>query len=94
MQRFDYATLVLYGHETPVAVFRAFARTPFEVDVIRELTKRGNLDDVLAGLFAAKKVGMAPIKVNAVIIRGTNDDEILDLVEFARTNGFEMRLVV
>ena len=57
------------------------------------LTKRGNLDDVLAGLFAAKKTGMAPIKVNAVIIRGTNDDEILDLVEFARTNGFEMRFI-
>jgi len=57
------------------------------------LTKRGNLDDVLAGLFAAKKIGMAPIKVNAVIIRGTNDDEILDLVDFARTNGFEMRFI-
>jgi GTP 3',8-cyclase len=57
------------------------------------LTKRGNLDEVLAGLFAAKKAGMSPIKVNAVIIRGTNDDEILDLVEFARTNGFEMRFI-
>src|SRR5207253_6822431 len=36
------------------------------------LTKRGNLAEVLAGLFAAQKTGMAPIKVNAVIIRGTN----------------------
>src|SRR5262245_51554985 len=35
------------------------------------LTKRGNLEDVLGGLFAAKKAGMSPIKVNAVIIRGT-----------------------
>ena len=57
------------------------------------LTKRGNLDDVLAGLFAAKKAGMSPIKVNAVMIRGTNDDEILDLVDFARRNGFEMRFI-
>jgi cyclic pyranopterin phosphate synthase len=57
------------------------------------LTKRGNLDDVLKGLFAAKKIGMAPIKLNAVIIRGTNDDEILDLVEFGRANGFEMRFI-
>jgi cyclic pyranopterin phosphate synthase len=62
-------------------------------DRFTALTKRGNLDDVLAGLFAAKKVGMAPIKVNAVIIRGTNDDEILDLVEFARNNGIEMRFI-
>jgi cyclic pyranopterin phosphate synthase len=57
------------------------------------LTKRGNLDEVLKGLFAAKKAGMAPIKINAVIIRGTNDDEILDLVGFARDNGFEMRFI-
>jgi cyclic pyranopterin phosphate synthase len=64
-----------------------------KADRFTALTKRGNLDEVLAGLFAAKKAGMAPIKVNAVIIRGTNDDEILDLVEFARTNGCEMRFI-
>jgi len=57
------------------------------------LTKRGNLEEVLAGLFAAKKTGMNPIKINAVIIRGTNDDEILDLVEFSRANGFEIRFI-
>jgi cyclic pyranopterin phosphate synthase len=62
-------------------------------DRFKELTKRGNLADVLAGIFAAKKVGMEPIKLNAVIIRGTNHDEILDLVEFARNNGFEMRFI-
>jgi len=64
-----------------------------KTDRFAALTKRGNLDDVLGGLFAAKKSGMSPIKVNAVIIRGTNDDEILDLVDFARTNGFEMRFI-
>src|SRR5262249_22322723 len=47
----------------------------------------------LAGIFAAKSVGMSPIKLNAVIIRGTNDDEVLELVEFARSNGFEMRFI-
>jgi cyclic pyranopterin phosphate synthase len=57
------------------------------------LTQRGNLDDVLKGLFAAKKAGFSPIKINAVIIRGTNDDEIIDLVEFARQNSFEMRFI-
>src|SRR4029078_2893841 len=57
------------------------------------LTKRGNLDEVLAGIAAAKRVGMAPVKLNAVVIRGTNDDEILDLVEFARNNGCEMRFI-
>jgi cyclic pyranopterin phosphate synthase len=63
------------------------------VDRFTALTKRGNLDEVMAGIFAAKKVGMSPIKLNAVVIRGTNDDEIIDLVEFARTNGFEMRFI-
>jgi cyclic pyranopterin phosphate synthase len=64
-----------------------------KADRFRELTKRGNLDDVLKGLFAAKGVGMSPIKINAVVIRGINDDEILDLAAFARDNGFEMRFI-
>ena len=64
-----------------------------KADRFREMTKRGNLDDALKGLFAAQKAGMKPIKINAVIIRGINDDEILDLVGFARDNGFEMRFI-
>src|SRR5215470_4898836 len=62
-------------------------------DRFTALTKRGNLDDVVRGLFAAKKAGFNPIKINAVVIRGTNDDEIVDLVEFARQNSFEMRFI-
>jgi cyclic pyranopterin phosphate synthase len=64
-----------------------------KADRFRDLTKRGNLDDVLKGLFAAQKAGMSPIKINAVVIRGINEDEILDLVGFARENGFEMRFI-
>jgi GTP 3',8-cyclase len=64
-----------------------------KVNRFKELTKRGDLDKVLEGLFAAKRVGMAPIKINAVIIRGLNEDEILDLVSLARENGFEMRFI-
>src|SRR5215475_13150253 len=41
-----------------------------QADRFKELTKRGNLEDVLGGIFAAKKIGMTPIKLNAVIIRG------------------------
>lgn len=62
-------------------------------DRFRAITQRGDLDIVLKGLFAAKSVGMAPIKINAVVIRGFNDDELIDLVAFARTNGFEMRFI-
>src|SRR6185295_2164692 len=59
----------------------------------RKITQRGELQPVLDGLAAAKAVGMNPIKVNAVIIRGFNDDELLDLVEFGRHHNFEMRLI-
>jgi len=62
-------------------------------DRFRKITQRGELQPVLEGLAAAKAVGMNPIKINAVIIRGFNDDELLDLVEFGRTHNFEMRLI-
>ncbi|MEK7378848.1 MAG: GTP 3',8-cyclase MoaA, partial [Candidatus Binatota bacterium] len=53
----------------------------------------GDLDKVLEGLFAAKSGGLGPIKINAGIERGVNDDDILDLVEFSRENGFSMRFI-
>ena len=59
----------------------------------KQITKRGDLSKVLEGLFAAKKLGLHPIKINAVIERGVNDDDIIPLVEFARENGFSMRFI-
>lgn len=57
------------------------------------ITKRGDLDKVLEGLFAAKRAGLGPIKINAVIERGLNDADILPLVEFAREHDFAMRFI-
>jgi len=62
-------------------------------DRFRKITQRGELQPVLDGLNAAKAVGMAPIKINAVVIRGFNDDELIDLVAFGREHGFEMRFI-
>jgi cyclic pyranopterin phosphate synthase len=59
----------------------------------KRITKRGDLARVLEGLFAAKSEGLGPIKINAVIERGVNDDDIIELVEFARTHGFSMRFI-
>src|ERR1044072_2809684 len=59
----------------------------------KRITKRGDLARVLEGLFAAKAEGLGPIKINAVIERGVNDDDIIELVEFARTHGFSMRFI-
>lgn len=59
----------------------------------RQITQRGNLDKVLEGLFAAKRCGINPIKINAVIERGVNDAEILDLIEFGKKHAFGIRFI-
>jgi len=83
-----------------VAVFKAagLKRINVSVDTLnpekfKEICKRGDLDKVLEGLFAAQKQGLRPIKVNAVIERGVNDDDIVELVEFSRQHGFFMRFI-
>jgi len=62
-------------------------------DKFKQITKRGDLNKVLEGLFAAKELGLHPIKINAVIERGVNDDDIIPLVEFCREHGFSMRFI-
>ena len=64
-----------------------------DADKFKRMTKRGDLNKVLEGIFAAKTTGLAPIKLNAVVERGVNDDDILPLVEFSRQNGFGMRFI-
>ena len=54
---------------------------------------RGALQRVLAGIEAAAAAGLAPVKVNAVIVRGFNDDEIPDFARFARDRGLIMRFI-
>ena len=64
-----------------------------EADKFKLMTKRGDLTKVLDGIFAAQRAGLAPIKLNAVVERGVNDDDILPLVEFSREHGFGMRFI-
>jgi cyclic pyranopterin phosphate synthase len=59
----------------------------------KRMTKRGDLARVLDGIFAAKEQGLKPIKLNAVVERGVNDDDIIPLVAFSRENGFAMRFI-
>lgn len=55
-----------------------------KADRFRALTRHGELRDVLAGIHAARAAGFKRIKLNSVILRGRNDDEVLDLVNMAR----------
>jgi GTP 3',8-cyclase len=64
-----------------------------DAEKFKRMTKRGDLAKVLEGIFAAKKHGLEPIKLNAVIERGVNDDDVVPLVEFCRENGFAMRFI-
>jgi cyclic pyranopterin phosphate synthase len=62
-------------------------------DRFARLTRRDALPDVLAGLDAARRAGFSDLKIDAVISRGDNDDEIVDLLEFARDLGAEIRFI-
>ena len=57
------------------------------------MTRRDELDNVLAGIAAAKDAGFDPVKINTVVERGTNDDEIVDLARFGRDEGVEVRFI-
>jgi GTP 3',8-cyclase len=57
------------------------------------IRRRGVLADVLRGMDAAEAAGLTPLKVNVVLLRGTNDDEILDFASFARTTGRVVRFI-
>lgn len=59
----------------------------------RELTRTGDLRVVLAGIDAACNAGFDAIKLNSVILRGRNDDEVLDLVEFARARAIDISFI-
>ena len=58
-----------------------------------QMTRRDELANVLAGISEAQIAGFAPVKVNAVIERGANDDEILDLARYGRDNNVEVRFI-
>ena len=59
----------------------------------RSLTRRDRLDDVLAGLDAAARAGLTPVKVNAVAMRGINDVDAPDLLQWCLDRGYELRFI-
>jgi GTP 3',8-cyclase len=59
----------------------------------RRITGVDKLAEVLTAIEAAQRAGLNPVKINAVIVRGWNDDEIADLAKFARENAVSMRFI-
>src|SRR3989454_7523976 len=62
-------------------------------NVFKQMTGVDVLDRVLEGIEAAKHAGLQPIKINAVIVRGHNDDEVADFAAFAREHDIKMRFI-
>ena len=62
-------------------------------DVFVQLARRDRLDDVLSGLAAAAEEGLAPVKVNTVLMRGVNDHEAPALLRFCLAQGYQLRFI-
>jgi cyclic pyranopterin phosphate synthase len=58
-----------------------------------ELTRRDDLDKVLDGIDAAIEAGLDPVKINVVLMRGVNEDEIVDFATFGRERGVTVRFI-
>lgn len=73
-------------------------RVTVSLDSLRQdrflaLTRRDRLDQVLVGIDAAVAAGLRPVKINVVLVKGVNDDEIVDLARFGRERGATVRFI-
>jgi len=89
------ATLRLIAEELKAA---GLARINISLDTLQQekflkITRRDHLANVIDGIDAAVQAGFAPVKVNAVIQRGVNDDEIIALASFGREKQIEVRFI-
>jgi cyclic pyranopterin phosphate synthase len=89
------ATLRLIAEELKSA---GLSRINISLDTLQQekflkITRRDHLANVIDGIDAAVQVGFAPVKVNAVIQRGVNDDEIVALASFGREKQIEVRFI-
>jgi cyclic pyranopterin phosphate synthase len=89
------ATFRHVAHDLAAAGLR---RVNVSLDTLRrdrfvELTRRDELAAVLDGIDAAVEAGLHPVKVNAVVMRGVNDDEVVELAAFGRERGVVVRFI-
>ncbi|HEY0905440.1 MAG TPA: GTP 3',8-cyclase MoaA [Marmoricola sp.] len=73
-------------------------RVNVSLDTVRRedfatITRRDRLDDVIAGLHAARAAGLDPVKVNAVLLRGVNDDQAPELLRWCLAHGYQLRFI-
>jgi GTP 3',8-cyclase len=89
--------LLLERYASPLAE-AGLQRVNVSLDTLRPerftaIARRGQLADVLAGIQAARRAGLEPVKINTVVIRGLNDDEVVDLARRAMEEGWNLRFI-
>jgi cyclic pyranopterin phosphate synthase len=63
------------------------------IDRFREIARREAFDRTMDGILAAEEAGLSPIKLNMVVMKGHNDDEVVDFARLARERGYEVRFI-
>lgn len=89
---------ILLGRYAASLKEAGLGRVTVSLDTLREerfrqLTRSGRHREVVEGIERARAAGFSKIKLNAVVIRGFNDDELCDLLEFGRERGLEVRFI-
>jgi len=89
---------LLLAREAPALATAGLDRVTVSLDTLRPdrmaaFARSPRHADVLAGIAAAEAAGLGPVKLNTVVVRGHNDDEVAALVEFARARGAEVRFI-
>jgi cyclic pyranopterin phosphate synthase len=89
---------VLLSKQAPALRGAGLGRITVSLDTLRpermrELARTDRHADVLAGIAAARAAGFPSLKLNTVVMRGVNDDELVDLIEFARAHAAEVRFI-
>ena len=59
----------------------------------RRLTRRGDIEDVWEGILAAEAAGLTPVKLNAVVVRGYNEEDVVDLARLTREHPWQVRFI-
>ena len=89
---------VLLAEQAAALAAAGLRRVTVSLDTLRPdrfqaLTRRAGLDQVLNGIAAAGAAGLRPLKLDTVVMRGINDDELVDLIEYGKTVAAEVRFI-
>jgi cyclic pyranopterin phosphate synthase len=88
----------LLARHAPALTDAGLHRVNISLDTLQhtrfqEITRRGRLDDVWTGMDAARAVGLQPIKLNMVVVRGLNEDEVSDFARLTLSEGWHVRYI-